>query len=850
MHRLVSRGGLARAWLSAVLTFGLGACGDDDDGSDNGDTDGGGDEDSGANQGGGDGGDNGDANNGDANNGDGDAGPDVVGDSYGLTSAGKWLLFNRASGKIESSGEVTGLGADESLVGGDVRPADGKLYALSNTGKLYAIDLATGEATLTSTLAADASDATSPYTALSGTSFGVDFNPVVDRLRVVSDDGQNLRINADTGATNTDTALTSLNVTAAGYSESFSAACRTRLYVVDSMEKTLLLQDPPNDGKLTTIGSLGAATFAEVTSFEIYVSATGNQGVLASKSTSDTQLWDVDLATGAASNPRSVTLAEGESLIGMGVLPPATAPAQGVGELLGLTAENHLVSFNRGAPGKLCSNTAITGLAASENALGMDVRPADGALYVLGSTGKLYTVAVDTGAATLKSTLVADAGDTTAAYTALTGTDFAVGFNPVPDRLRVISNDRTNLRINVDTGATFTDEALDPSTAVVTAAAYTNSFAGAKSTTLYGIDSGTDALVLVGANPATGGTCPTAGNPNCGVVTSVGALGADVSAVNAFDIDGKTGAAFASFVVGTATTSSLYSIDLATGAATVAGSGTIGGGQPLRGLAFTANVTLSAYALTSTNHLLAFSPTTPGTPSADLTITGLEASETLLGIDVRTADGKLYALGSASRLYTIDTATGAATLVSALRAASGDDNPFATLDATGYGIDFNPVADLLRAVNANADNLRIVPSARTPLMAGDVFTDADLNPSVPDIRAAGYTNSFTGTTSTTLYVIDTTSDSLFLQGGLNSSPSPNTGTLTLVGVLGVAAEGEIGFDIVGGHNGLALAAIKVTAETDWKLYSLSLGAGTATAFNAADNSFGTAQVTGLALGLK
>ena len=40
-----------------------------------------------------------------------------------------------------------------------------------------------------------------PFTpALSGTVFGFDFNPTVDRIRVVSDTGQNLRLNPDTGA--------------------------------------------------------------------------------------------------------------------------------------------------------------------------------------------------------------------------------------------------------------------------------------------------------------------------------------------------------------------------------------------------------------------------------------------------------------------------------------------------------------------------------------------------------------------------------------------------------------------------------------------------------------------------
>src|SRR4051812_4932915 len=107
---------------------------------------------------------------------------------------------------------ITGLqgGTGETIVGIDVRPANGLLYALTNqggTGRLYTINLTTGAATLRGTLAADPTDATNPYTGLAGMDFGIDFNPVPDRLRVVSDADQNLRINPDTGAVIPDTPL-------------------------------------------------------------------------------------------------------------------------------------------------------------------------------------------------------------------------------------------------------------------------------------------------------------------------------------------------------------------------------------------------------------------------------------------------------------------------------------------------------------------------------------------------------------------------------------------------------------------------------------------------------------------
>ena len=179
----------------------------------------------------------------------------------------------------------------------------------------------------------------------------------------------------------------------------------------------------------------------------------------------------------------------------------------------------------------------MTGLATGENILGLDTRPADNAQYLLGSSGRLYTVNATTGAATLRSTLSADATDATLPFTALDGAQFGVDFNPVPDRLRVVSNTGQNLRINVDTGATTTDTVLNPAGSAVTSAAYTNSFAGTGTTTLFGVDTTGDRLVIQGLP---------SGNPNSGDLQAVGALGAgDVQAVGGFDIAGSNNSAVA-----------------------------------------------------------------------------------------------------------------------------------------------------------------------------------------------------------------------------------------------------------------------------------------------------------------
>lgn len=777
-----------------------------------------------------------------------DAAVPVVGDTWGFTSSKRLVLFERATGKLERAVAVD-VPANETVWGVDVRPADGTIVAVTSAGKLYTINPQTGALTLKSTLAADVADTTEAFTALAGTSYGVDFNPVPDRLRIVSNTGQNLRINVDTGAVTTDTALNPVTpgVVAAAYTNSFGAACRTSLYVLDAAGRKLLLQNPPNDGKLTEVGSLGEATIGTVHGFEIATNSAGVNTALVSATAADGErVAELNLTTGALTAPHTVLLNAGETLDSVFVLPPSTAPAQALGELLATTATNKLISFNRGAPGKLCTSAAISGLGAGENVVGADVRPADGNLYALTNNGKLYTVATATAAATLKSTL-SPAG-------ALTGVEFAVGFNPVPDRLRVISDTGLNLRINVDDGVVTTDSPITQTagTPGVTAAAYTNGFAGARSTTLWAIDSTSDSLVLIGANPADGATCPNATNPNCGVSTVAQPLGitGDVAAVNGFDIEATTGSALAALAVGDAASSTLYTIQPA-GPTVSTAAGVIGGGERVRSLTFAATPALTAWVVTSDNKLVSFAPAAPQSSLTNAGLTGLQTGETLVGIDVRPLDGKLYGLGTTGRLYSL-AASGAATEVVVLAAATGSS--FTTLPVSTYGFDFNPAADALRLVNRDEGNLRILPSTRTAGSLGATFVDTALNPTAAGVVAAGYTNNFAGTASTTLYAIGGSVSTLYRQGGLAGDPSPNGGALTSVGALGVNSAFDVGFDIVGGNNGLALAVLdQASAAT---LYSVNLSTGVAALYNgtttpsASTIAGTTGPVRGLALQLK
>src|SRR4029453_7128246 len=122
-----------------------------------------------------------------------------------------------------------------------------------------------------------------------------------------------------------------------------------------------------------------------------------------------TNLYTLNLTSGAATATGTVTgLNAGETLRGIAAASTTTTPAQAAGSVLAVTETNKLISFNNATPQKLCTSTAIGGLQAGENVLGIDTRPADGAVYALGSTGRIYTIDANTAAATVKSTLSAD----------------------------------------------------------------------------------------------------------------------------------------------------------------------------------------------------------------------------------------------------------------------------------------------------------------------------------------------------------------------------------------------------------------------------------------------------------
>lgn len=270
-------------------------------------------------------------------------------------------------------------------------------------------------------------------------------------------------------------------------------------------------------------------------------------------------------------------------------------------KLFGLTEQNNLIAFN--ADNLNAVNVGnVTGLAAGETLLGIDFRATaatvngaangqslNGTLYGLGSTNRLYSIDTATGQATQVGSTPFSPG--------LDGTSFGVDFNPVPDRIRVVSNNDQNLRLVPDGTTAPAGTVADGNATIagvqadspplltyiagdinagrdpnIAATAYANNRVGGR-TTQFVIDADLDILARQGS-PSGNAMSPFGGSPNGGLLTTIGALGFDFGNNAAFDI--STDSNLADTAIATSG-STLYGISLATGAAKNLGTVTVNG---------------------------------------------------------------------------------------------------------------------------------------------------------------------------------------------------------------------------------------------------------------------------------
>jgi len=545
-------------------------------------------------------------------------------DGHVLLTNNRIAAFStKSSAALGAPAAITGLTAGDNLVGIDRRPMNGFLYGLgfnstAGTVTLYAIhpDTSTAVAVGAPQSFVNAVGAAAPIT---GTSFGFDFNPAVDRIRITTSTGQNFRMNPNNGAAvdgdaanagiQMDGAInggpTSVGEVAYTNNVGINGAI-TSLYTVDAASDKIYIQNPPNMGTQSAGISLSKQIDA-VLGFDILpgvdvaasnaavTAGTGYAVVKLAGQTAET-LVQINLVTGAitAETPMG---AGNAGVIGMALHAPLAT------QVVGLSATgDSLIRFTTAAPATVSTVTTGTApapfvpITAGETLVGIDWRPATGQLMGLGvdataDTATLYLIDPLGGGLSIVGGTASQIKFVTTAAAAIdfppASTGWGFDFNPQVDRIRVVTGSGLNLRLNptnglpVDSDMDATnginpDATINGAATSLEAAAYTNG-GGTTVTTLYGLSAATNSLYIV--NP-----------PNNGVLTAalpikLNGTDLDFTAVSGFDMQpavavatgnaAATGTALAGLTVGG--TTGLYSINLATGAATLVGN--IGNGQ-------------------------------------------------------------------------------------------------------------------------------------------------------------------------------------------------------------------------------------------------------------------------------
>lgn len=226
---------------------------------------------------------------------------------YGITEDNRLIRFDASDPTaLLSNTPITGLAQPSELILGiDFRPRTRELYAVGSSNRLYKIDPMTGVArTVGSGM---------PFSpALNGVEFGFDFNPVVDRIRLTSDTGQNLRLHPDTGMVVAVDGTLMYNagdpnfgrqplIVGSAYTNNLDGATSTILYNIDARQDVLVIQNPPNAGGLVTVGPLGM-NVGTVLGFDILTMGGMNMGYVAviDVDRGDFRSWfgTIDLNTG------------------------------------------------------------------------------------------------------------------------------------------------------------------------------------------------------------------------------------------------------------------------------------------------------------------------------------------------------------------------------------------------------------------------------------------------------------------------------------------------------------------------------------------------------------------------
>lgn len=263
--------------------------------------------------------------------------PDSI---FAITQANTLIRFNAGRpGQVESSQTISGLAAGERLLGIDFRPANGRLYAASSSGRLYILDTGTGAATAVGT---------GNFSALvRGEVLGFDFNPVSDRIHITDGTGSNFRLHPETGSLIDGNPMLAgvqpdaglgyaredvnfgriTRVVAVAYTNG-PGARETTSFAIDSAQGTLVTLGRPEgttpaktpsatfEGRLFSVGRLDALTGTQV-GFDIHPARRSAYASFQEREFS--ALYRINLATGEAH--RIGVIGGGMPVLGIAIAP-------------------------------------------------------------------------------------------------------------------------------------------------------------------------------------------------------------------------------------------------------------------------------------------------------------------------------------------------------------------------------------------------------------------------------------------------------------------------------------------------------------------------------------------------
>ncbi|MBA4286878.1 MAG: hypothetical protein C0434_15245 [Xanthomonadaceae bacterium] len=514
-----------------------------------------------------------------------DPGAPPVATVFGIRGGSELVRFSPDTPAMVSGiGAISGLGAGETILGIDFRPSDGGLYAVTSSSRVLIVDPATA-------IASPIQPITGDGTALTALRYGIDFNPVANALRIIGDDGLNLRV--PTAALVSPAPAEPVNaivdgrmgylrgVTAAAYTNPESGS-GTTLFVIEADTDTVYTQDA-NAGRLTRVGSLGVDATA-VSGYDIYQAGLSNEHYALLTTADGTAIHTINPLTGAATalspplpaaDYRGLVVVNDDRLQEPGTRAFGLLSRTPSGDVIVGVRLDLLTGAVTGGPTTL----PIDGLADGEHLVGISERTTAMAGvnggYGVSDQNRVVALPLENVESGLVSaTITAQPIGTLS--TPLAGTRFGVDFNPRADLLRIVSDSGQNLRVNLQEGRMIADAPraaafafVDGTTRTVLPApqivATAYRAAPISGTFQYAIDAANSSLVRVAV-------------PNDGALVVVGPLGVSLptteagAAEQSLDIAGAADQfVFAALRPAGSALSTLYRIDLGSGAATAIG---------------------------------------------------------------------------------------------------------------------------------------------------------------------------------------------------------------------------------------------------------------------------------------